>query len=96
MQCLFLPRAARDLEEIGDYIARDDPVRAVSFVREMRERCLRIAQHPHAGPLREDLGEGIRMIVFGKYVVLYRQQGDTVHIIRVLQGARDIAALFED
>jgi len=29
-------QAEIDLEEIGDYIAADNPVRAVSFVREMR------------------------------------------------------------
>jgi len=33
MQCILSPLAEFDLEEIGDYIARDNPGRAVSFIR---------------------------------------------------------------
>jgi plasmid stabilization system protein ParE len=31
--------AEADLERIGDAIAMDKPLRALSFVRELRERC---------------------------------------------------------
>ena len=60
MQCVFSPLAEHDLEEVGDYIARDNPSRAVSFIRELRERCLKIAAAPTGAPLRHELGEGIR------------------------------------
>jgi len=36
----ILPAARAELETIGDYIARDNPRRAVSFVRELRDKCL--------------------------------------------------------
>jgi len=36
MPCIFSPLAASDLEEIGDYIAQDNPHRALTFVREIR------------------------------------------------------------
>lgn len=35
MQLLITPLAAYDLEEIGDFIAQDNPVRAGSFVAEL-------------------------------------------------------------
>lgn len=35
MKLVFSPKAAEDLEEIGDYIARDNPQRALSFVAEI-------------------------------------------------------------
>ncbi len=35
MRLQFSPKSADDLEEIGDYIARDNPVRAASFVDEI-------------------------------------------------------------
>lgn len=35
--------AERDLEAIGDYIARDNPGRALGFVRELRGKCLGLA-----------------------------------------------------
>jgi len=34
MRLSFSPLAEQDLESIGDYIAADNPVRAVSFVLE--------------------------------------------------------------
>lgn len=33
MRLLLTPLAGQDLEEIGDYIAQDNPTRAHSFVR---------------------------------------------------------------
>jgi toxin ParE1/3/4 len=37
MQLVFSGGAEHDLEEIGDYIAQDNPSRAVTFIREMRD-----------------------------------------------------------
>jgi toxin ParE1/3/4 len=47
MRAYFTPQAEIDLEEIGDYIALDNPGRAVSFIQE--QHCEKIAD----GPLRE-------------------------------------------
>lgn len=95
MDCLFSPLAELDLEEIGDYIARDNPVRAVSFVREMRERCAKLARMPLASPLRPELGESFRMVVFGNYLIFYKVESDSVRIERILHGARNIPDLFD-
>lgn len=32
--------AERDLESIGDFTARDNPERAMSFLQELRAKCL--------------------------------------------------------
>ena len=37
MRAHFTPQAEIDLEEVGDYIALDNPARAVSFIREIRQ-----------------------------------------------------------
>jgi toxin ParE1/3/4 len=50
MQCLFSPLAELELEEIGDYLARDNPSRAASFIREIRGRCIEITAAPAAAP----------------------------------------------
>lgn len=36
MRLLFAPLAEQDLESIADYIAADNPRRAVSFIEELR------------------------------------------------------------
>jgi len=95
MKCELSPLAELDLEEIGDYIARDNPARAVSFVREIRGRCVKIAGNPEASPLRHELGEGIRMAVFGRYLIFYTADSERVRIERVLHGARNIPVLFD-
>ena len=55
MRAHFTPQAEIDLEEIGDYIALDKPRRAVSLIREMRQRCEKIAEGPHHYVVRPDL-----------------------------------------
>jgi toxin ParE1/3/4 len=42
----FAPLAMADLEGIGDFIARDNPSRAYSFVRELRKQCGKISDSP--------------------------------------------------
>ncbi|MGP1276409.1 MAG: type II toxin-antitoxin system RelE/ParE family toxin, partial [Caulobacterales bacterium] len=37
MSSRFSPAAERDLEEIADYIAQDNPRRALSFIAELRQ-----------------------------------------------------------
>jgi toxin ParE1/3/4 len=95
MRCEISPLAEFDLEEIGDYIARDNPSRAVSFVREIRACCDKIAYNPEAAPLRHDLGEVIRMAIFGRYLIFYTADSESVRIERILHGARNIPALFD-
>ncbi|HJU18025.1 MAG TPA: type II toxin-antitoxin system RelE/ParE family toxin [Stellaceae bacterium] len=87
-QLVFSPRAERDLEEIGDYIARGNPARALSFLDELRTRCDRVAANPTAYPAREDLAPGLRMAVHRRYLIFFRADADQVRIERILHGAR--------
>ena len=95
MKVRLTQEAEADLEDIGDRIAERNPARAVTYVRELRERVNRIGEFPHAGPPRPQWGEGIRIAVHGKYLIIYRVRDETVQILRVLHGARDLDALFE-
>lgn len=95
MRCTLSPLAEEDLESIGDYIARDNPSRAVSFVREIRERCTEIASMPLAASLRPELGDNVRMIVFGQYLIFYTVTAEEIRVERILHSARDIRCLFD-
>lgn len=92
---LFSSRAAIDLEEIAEYIARDNPIRAASFVAELEAKCRAVAETPELYPLRTDLAPGLRMAAHGRYLVLYRNLlGDNaVRIERVLHAARNLPRL---
>ena len=96
MRLVFLPQAEMDLEAIGDYIARDNPQRAMSFVRELREQCRKITEAPKAYRPRPELGKGLRSCAYGNYVVLFFEEPGLVRIVRVLHGAMDIEAQFAE
>lgn len=90
MIVVLTAEAEADLERIGDYIARDDPRRAASFVAELIDRCERLAATPDAYPLvpRYTAG-GIRRRVHGKYLIFYRVASERIEILHVLNGAQD-------
>ncbi len=89
---ILSPRAATDLEEIAEYIARDNPARAASFVAELEATCRAVAATPELYPARADLAPGLRMAVHGRYLVFYRDlPGEgAVRVERVLHGARNL------
>ncbi len=86
--------AEYDLEAIGDYIARDNPARAISFLQDMRAKCLDLAQMPERFPLvARYQAAGVRRRVHGDYLIFYRVERDRVVILHILHGARDYGAI---
>ena len=92
---LFSPRAAADLDEIAAYIARDNPARAATFIAELEAQCRAVARRPLSYPARDDLVAGVRMAVFRRYLVLFREvpEANAVRIERVVHGARNLRRL---
>lgn len=91
---VITPLAENDIEEIGDYIAKDNPNRAVSFIAELRGQCRKLALSPQAYRLRHELGNDVRACVHGNYIIFFNHDEKNVRILRILHGARNISALF--
>jgi plasmid stabilization system protein ParE len=86
--------AESDLESIGDHIARDNPVRAAGFVRELYRACLDIADIPEAWPIvprYEHLG--IRRRVHGRYLIFYRISESQITVLHILNGSMEVEAI---
>ena len=96
MRVVLSNQAEIDLEEIGDYIAADNPVRALSFVRELRDHFQRIAKAPLAYAQRPELGDGVRSCTHGNYLILLIPDEREVFVARVIHGRRDLGALLGD
>ncbi len=92
---LFLTATAEaDLEAIGDYIVRDNPQRAASFVGELERCCLDLLGMPKAWPLVPRYEhKGIRRRVHGRYLIFYRVGQDRVTVLHVLNAAVDYEAI---
>lgn len=97
MKVRFTAEAKADLQQIGDYIAKDNPRRALAFVDELEQKCLTLATSPEAFPLAPRYEtHGVRRRVHGSYLIFYRVEAEQVVIVHVLHGATDYAAiLFE-
>ena len=94
MKVVFSRNAERDLEAIGDWIAQDNPTRAVSFVAELVKSCKSIGKAPRGFPLVDrscDLR--LRRRVHGDYLICYDVGTTSVEILHVLHGARDYAQI---
>jgi toxin ParE1/3/4 len=89
LQLRFSRRAEADLVRIADFIARENPERAVSFIGELRLRCRKLIAFPEAAPLRPELGRGVRLKVFRSYLILYVVHADILEIRRVVHGAQN-------
>lgn len=82
--------ATSDLEAIGDYIARRNPGRAVSFIQELRRACLDLADHPEAFPVPSRYAHlHVRRRVHGAYLIFYRIDDGIVSVLHVLHASRD-------
>lgn len=90
--------AEHDLETIGDYIARDNPTRAISFLRELREKCLGLGGLPERFPFVPRYEEmGVRRRELGNYLIFYRVEVEKVVVIHILHGAQGYGTiLFPD
>ena len=55
-----------DLDEIAAYIAKDNPRRALTFIREIRGKFRDIERDPMIYRLRPEIGERARMAWVGR------------------------------
>jgi plasmid stabilization system protein ParE len=94
MKVRLSSEARQDLMAIGDYIARDNPSSARSFVKALTDRCASLADMPLGYPIVPRYeAKGVRRCVHSNYQIFYRVDGDQVFVVRVLHGARDYEAL---
>jgi plasmid stabilization system protein ParE len=93
---VLTPLAARDLNEIWDYVASDS-VAAADRVLIALEKALReLAKSPGKGHQREDLADGRhRFFLVYSYLIVYRPEAKPMQVIRVLHASRDVQALLD-
>jgi len=97
MSGFILASAAKsDLVEIWSYYAIE--VGDVDLADRMRDEIFdgfrAIAKNPGIGHLRRDLAdEPLKFWRVRNYLIIYRSKARAVQIVRILHGARDVAAI---
>jgi toxin ParE1/3/4 len=90
------PLAADDILEIWDYIADDSLDAADRWIDRLDVQFQLLATQPLMGRARPELEQALRSFPFGRYGIFYAPLADGIDVVRVLHGARDIDALFDD
>jgi len=87
----YLPTAEKDLNEIFDYVLKNNPGAAAALLDKFDDSIAQLSHHPEMGvvPRDERLSRlGYRMLVIGKYLVFYVVKPKIVQIRRIIRGAR--------
>jgi toxin ParE1/3/4 len=92
----FSPEALGDLIDLYDHIAlRDGAERAIGYIDRIEECCRNLSVFPGRGVRRDDLRPGLRVLGFERRAVIALQiDADTVTILRILYGGRDLETVF--
>ena len=91
-----LRRTARfeaDLIDIWLYIAQDNPAAADRLLDLLDQMSRALARNPQLGMAREDIAAGVRHFPVGRYLILYRDVGDGVEVVRYVHGMRRLEDL---
>ncbi|TAV51410.1 type II toxin-antitoxin system RelE/ParE family toxin [Rhizobium leguminosarum] len=97
LKVVFRPRAEKDLLDIYAFIAADNSMAAMEFIRRLRQICHGLEDMPERGAPREDFAPGVRILVFERRVTIaYRVLKDRVQILRLFYAGRNKPSAFRE
>jgi toxin ParE1/3/4 len=94
MNLFFTPEAKQGLNEIIDFIAEDNPLRAVSFGGELEIRCYDLCKNPYAFPALIGFPP-LRKRSYKGYIILYRVTETAIEIVHIVNSVRDYTRLLK-
>ncbi|MBB6253654.1 type II toxin-antitoxin system RelE/ParE family toxin [Nitrospirillum iridis] len=96
---VLLDSALADFTGILTFITRESGSLAIGrgFVGVLQGQCRKLAALPGTlGRARPELHPDIRSFAFKGYVIFFRYRPDTLEVVNVLEGHRDVTAHFRD
>lgn len=94
---IYLAAAQRDLASILEYVTRQSGSLALGrgFTDRLQGHCARLASLPGLlGRARPELRPDIRSSVCKGWVIFFRYRDDTLEVVNILEGHRDMDAFF--
>ena len=92
------PLVVKDLKEIRNYIAEDNPQKAVEVIEEIYGKFENVQLFPGMGA---DLSKRVhfrtdyKYVVWNDYVIIYRADEEFVEIYRIINRYQDITRIFD-
>ncbi|HOE66739.1 MAG TPA: type II toxin-antitoxin system RelE/ParE family toxin [Candidatus Hydrogenedentes bacterium] len=99
-QVLLTDHAARDLEELYDYVTlHDAPGKADRLLDQIEELFASLSKSPNRGVYPKELSAlGIRdyrEVFFKPYRIIYKVIDKTVYVLLIADGRRDMQSLLQ-
>lgn len=88
MRVAWTSPALRDLEAIGDFIARDNPIAAAKIVARILDQTELLALHSRIGRKGRIKGTRELVVTDTPFIVAYRVSDDRVEVLAAFHGAR--------
>ncbi len=88
------PRAASNLEEICNYIAKDSEYYASLFAKKVNNIVRSIPQFPKSGRIVPEYdNENLRERIYESYRIVYRLKGEIIEIVAICHGAKPLDSI---
>ncbi len=92
----FSDEAVKDLKEICDYLAQQNPQLASNLFDAIRKKCKLFANFPNMGKNYNKLTPNLKGFLVDDYIILYYPKNEGITVTRVVYGYRDLESLFLD
>jgi addiction module RelE/StbE family toxin len=91
MKIFWTKEALLRLQEIEEYISRDNPAIAIEFVDKLIEIAETIIDNPKKGRIVPELSiENIRELLFKNYRIVYLVKKSIIDILTIFEGHRSL------
>lgn len=89
--------ALLDMNDAVAYIAKDSKVYAARFASQCEAAANAFREYPYKGRLVPELPRsGLRELIAAKYRIIYRVKTESIEIIALIHGARNLFGALED
>lgn len=92
---IFAPSASRDLNEITDYFANLNVETGERLIVAFEKKCQNLINFPMLGRSYEEIRPHLRGVPLDGYIILYQVTDNTLEILRVVHGSRNLKNLFD-
>jgi len=89
MKIRFLNSARQDMQEIKDYISRDNPAAARRLIQSFKKKTNQLVQHPFSGRvIPETMDSNLRELIVSNHRIMYQVSDSCVTVFAVYESHR--------
>ena len=92
---LITLEASRDLSEISDYFLAQNVDAGDRFVEAFGKKYQHLAQYPYLGRSYSQFSLNLHGVPLMGYIIFYQIVGDSIEILRVISGYRNLQEVFQ-